>query len=283
MSFEIKEDFNKEEPSHNLAICYKVKKGFEFKADDMDEKNHIFWLNYDPRDKTGRKEIDITEKNYRFFPVIESSTDDNIQNSRIILFGKSGSGKSSIINRMAQIFHSQNKDLPIYFITNNNAKDDPALTPKSMYTFINVNKLINMYSDKKNMSDFKTGRNDGDCFNNSLIIFDDISLEEDKKSLVIFHAFANVCATHKRKARIHYIFSTHDTSNIYTKILYKEATHYILFNFGLTNRCNYILEEKFKMTKAEIDKICDNEDSRHTVIFVDKKIVMAQNRVYKLK
>lgn len=283
MSFKIKEDFNKEEPSHNLAICYKVKKGFEDKPDDIDKKNHIFWLNYNSKNKNGKKEIDIIEKNYRFCPVIESSSTENKQTTRMVIFAKAGAGKTVLVNRICEVFHSKNPEKPIYFITNNNAKSDPALS-HSIYTFLSLNKLLKKYSDENEMNSFKRGINDGNIFDDSLIVFDDIQLNEDKKKKTLFYAFVNVILNFKRKNLIHFIFTTHDVSDgLYTRNLFTELTHYIFYTGSLLNRNNLILEKKLKLSSEEIRRMTDNDKTRWTCIMVDKKVVLTQNECYKLK
>lgn len=283
MSFEIKENFNQDNPAQNIAICYKVKKGFEEKPKDLDTKNHIFFLNYDSKNKNGKQEIDIVNKNYRFCPIIESSSKENKQTTRMVIFGKGGSGKSVLVNRICEIFHSQNPDIPIYFLTNNNWKEDHELT-HNIYTFLNLNKLLKKYSNAKEIDDFKNGANDGNIFNNSLIVFDDCQLNEDKKKKNLFYAFVNIILNHKRKSLIHFIFTTHDVSDgLYTRNLFTELTHYIFYTGSLLNRNNLILEKKLKLSSNEIRHMTDNDKTRWTCIMVDKKVVLTQNECYKLK
>lgn len=283
MSFKIVENFNKDNPSQNIAICYKIKKDHEYKPDDVDEKNHIFWLNYDQRNKKEKQEIDLSNMNYRFFPIIESSTNENKQTTRMVIFAKAGAGKTVLINRMCELFHLQYKDKPIFFISNNNVRKDESLT-HSIYTFISLDKLIKKYSNEKEMNDFKKGINNGDCFDDSLVVFDDCQLNENKQKKTIFYEFVNVILNFKRKNLIHFIFTTHNVSDgLYTRNLFTELTHYIFYTGSILNRNNLILERKLKLSSDEIRRMTDNDETRWTCILVDKKVVLTQTECYKLK
>lgn len=261
-----------------IGFCYTVKKNNDKPWDDVDyNKQHYFARYDDDNGKSNEVDMDINE--FKLVPMIKMYDPQNKQRSVVVIFGKSGSGKSVLTNRMCELYISLNPKKKIYFITNNNYLKDQSLN-HDIYEFMNLNELIKKYSNPDELDKFKIS----DEFDDSLIVLDDIDLNDNVKAKKVFFAWMGIILKFKRKNLISLIYTCHDISDYqYTRLLFVELNMYVLYNGSLMNRSNRVLEKYIKLTKDEIRRITDNKSSRWTAIDCDIKTVLTENEIYSLK
>lgn len=276
MHYSFENKIDKKDAHKYFAFCYSVKKNEEKPWNDIDCNKKYYFARY-----SDGKENDIVldiEK-YKLIPLIKICDPKNKQRSVIVIFGKAGSGKSVLTNNICELYRVQNPLQKIYFISNNNVMRDTSIN-HAIYEFINLNQLIKRFSNVEEMEKFRTS----DEFDNSLIVFDDIDLNDDIKKKKVFYTFLGIILKFKRKNLISVIFTTHDISDYrYTSLLFIELNMYIIYNGNLMNRSNRVLEKYLKLTQKEIKKITDNKTSRWTAIDVDIKTVITENEIYGLE
>lgn len=272
----IEKDINK-----YFAFCYSVKKNDDKPWEDIDYNGKYYFARYlnDTEGQNKSENIILDIEQFKLIPLIKGYDPKNKQRSVIVIFGKSGSGKSVLTNRICELYHSMNTDKKIYFVSNNNYMKDTSLN-HDLYEFINLNHLIKRFSNPVEMEKFRNG----DEFDNSLMVFDDIDLNDNIKDKKTFFVFLGIILKFKRKNLISVIFTTHDVSDYqYTRLLFVELNMYIIYNGSLMNRSNRILEHYLKLRTDEIKRITDNQQSRWTAIDADIKTVITENEIYALK
>lgn len=276
MRYTFDKKLNGKEINKYIAFCYAVKKNEENPVDDIDyDKQHHF-ARYGEGDG---EDVDLDINEFKLIPMIKGYDPNNKQRSVIVVFGMSGSGKSVLTNSICELYKSMNPKKKIYFLTNNNYMKDTSLN-HSIYEFLNVNELIKKYSNPQELDKFRTGSD----FDDSLMVFDDIDLNDNPKAKKILFAFLGVILKFKRKNLISVIWTTHDISDYnYTRLLFVELNAYVMYNGNLQNRSNRVLEHYLKLTKDEIRRLTDNKTSRWSCIFTDIKTVVTQNEIYSLK
>lgn len=222
-------------------------------------------------------EVDYTETTFKLLPMLQID-EENQQRTICVLYGSSGSGKSYLANKIAMLYKQLYRRNKIYFISNNDYKNDKALTHE-IYTFINLDKLMEHYESDDALEDFKNN----DDYANSLIVFDDIDLEENIPRKKIFFNFLDIILKFKRKKMINVIYTTHAISDYkYTRTLINEQNMYVSFNTDLRNRSNNIYTTYLKLTGDEISRITNNEKSRWTAINTRMKLVITESEIYRL-
>ena len=260
-----------------IGFCYSVKHNEENPVDDINYDKQYYFAKYDEKDKG--PEVILNRDTHKMIPMIKQFDPSNRQRSVYLIFGKAGSGKSVLTNRICELYKLMNPTKKIFFITNNNYMKDTALT-HSIYEFLNLNEIIAKYSNKDELDAFRTGTE----YDDSLMVFDDVDLNDNVKAKKIYYAFLGIILKFKRKNLISTIITTHDISDYgYTRLLFVELDGYIMYNGGLQNRSNRVLETYLKLTKDEIRRITDNKSSRWTCILTDLKTVMTENEIYSLK
>lgn len=276
--------FDRKQIDKYVAFCYNVKENELKPQDDIDTKKPYYFIKYENKDEDDNtpklhSELRVDRSMFRFIPMIRGYKENNKQRSVIYIQGASGSGKSVLTNTIATLFHNQYPNQKIYFVSNNNVFKDDSLT-HSIYTFIKLDDLITKYSNPFEMKAFKTGSD----FDNSLMIFDDVDLNDNIKHKKIFFAFLGILLKFKRKNLINIIYTAHDQTDYnYTRLLLVELNMIVIYNGSLMNRSNRILKHYLKLTTDEIKRITENKTSRWSCINCDLKTVITQNEIYGLK
>lgn len=266
MFYSADKHFKKENMSSYVAVAF-----------DTDQKDQDLYYIKAARERTRKRFpfIDYRDTPYEFIPILSA---DPEQRDVLVCFGASGSGKSYFANKIAIIYKDMNPKRKIYFITNNNFQRDTALT-HSLYEFINLNDLLDEYNQPGALEEFKIN----DAFDNSLIVFDDIDLQEDKGKKELFFTFLGVILKFKRKNQVSVIYTTHHVSDYkYTRELLIEQTCYIIFSGDLKNRSNRVLTDYLKLSSDEVSKIVNNDSSRWTCIKTRYRTVITQKEIYGL-
>ena len=150
-----------------IGFCYSVEKNEHMPWDDIDYNKPYYFAKYEQNDEARHIDLDINE--FKLVPMVKMYDPKNKQRSIIVIFGKAGSGKSVLTNRICELYNIMNNNKKNYFITNNNYMKDVALN-HDIYEFMNLNQLIKKYSDPAEMEKFRTS----DEFDDSLIVPDDI-------------------------------------------------------------------------------------------------------------
>lgn len=276
MKFIIDNNFNKEKCNDYVAIAYKL---LDPDAEGVPLPDGVTKARYV---RASRKEglTSITlKREYQLLPIIRQCKENNLQRSVMVIFGASGSGKSVLTNSISEIYKSMQPNHKIFLISNNNAKHDKSLEHE-IYTFIHSDEIIEKYSDPKELGDFRTNSD----FDNSLIVFDDVDYENDKKAKNTFFAFLGVLLKFKRKNLINIIYTTHHVSDYkYTKELLRELTDYFIFGGDIKNRSNRVLAYYLQLTKKEIRRLTSSKNATWSGINTARRTVLTPNEIYSLE
>lgn len=277
MNYSLSKTFVKKNCDDYIGVVYKVniidKNKNKFEIDSTENLYFLKSSKQETAKSTKNLELDY---NYRILPILHQSVPDNIQRDICVIYGASGSGKSKLSNDITELYKNLNPKNKIYFVSNNNVSMDTSINHE-FYIFITVDELLERY-DEENIEDFKTNNN----FDNSLIVFDDITFENKKKKHQFF-SFLNIILMFKRKNNISAIYTTHHISDYqYTRTLLNEMTIYITFSCDLKNRSNRVFTDYLKLNKSEIDKITSSS-SRWNCINTRAKTIITESEVYSVK
>ena len=201
--------------------------------------------------------IAIKELYERMFSTAESSTEINLPpNSTFSLLptadsktrdvyyicGPSGSGKSYIAKTLAQEYHSNFPDRPIYLVSK--LLEDSTLDKLKYLQRIAPEKLVETPIDTL------------DVFKDSLVIFDDIE-NFDKKTDAVIQNLINSIASTGRHENVSMVYITHLLSDYKrTRLLLQEATRFVLYPQSTGGHAlNYLLQNYLGMDKTEISAL----------------------------
>lgn len=216
---------------------------------------------------------------HKFLPILHQNTKNssNIQRDVCVVFGASGSGKSTTTTKMAQIYKGLNPENKIYYISSKNMLIDPSFK-KDLYQFISFDDFMERFSIDEELDEFRTGHE----LDNSLIIFDDLIFKNNKLKQKFYDGFMTIVLNLKRMNYISLIYCMHEMSDYKnTRTLFNEMTMYICFSCDLKNRSSLILKDKLKLTKEEIQKITSSSaNSRFSCILTRARCVITENEIF---
>lgn len=263
-------------------VSYKDKYKFENEVINDPTKPIYFWRNaFEDEDKTRDNIYDSIEleNNMRFLPLPYLPRKTQEERSVFYICGAAGEGKSYLINKICESYNYFYPNNKIYFITSNNYKLDRSLN-QSLYTFLNINSFIDLYSDPDMVMEFSKTTE----FNNSFFVFDDIGvIEHDKKKSKVVWAIIDTILENKRKNKISIAVISHNGCNYkQTKIIINEIKNYIVYPATKQVMSDRILNDKLGLKKREIDYIVNKSHLTSQWCSIDsKRRILLTQRVIK--
>lgn len=223
----------------------------------------------------------------KLIPFINEN-DENIQRDVVLVSGRSGYGKSTMLKNYGSIFNDLFPESTIYYISSKPLDDSPCRCLKN----INVIDIKNIELDPSNPYTSFINRDENDKIIESLVLMDDIEGMENKINKKVV-SIMNSIATTGRSSKIYLVVSRHivnDKDN--TKCIGYECTKFILFPTGNIDRSlSYTLNkfDVFSKDKTEEEKkkiykfICGDKSKnipppRFVIINNSKDRYMISNR-----
>lgn len=228
MSLEILEEIN--DIPEGLEIVDKINKDDLVIAKAISGKSKKFVKLADNK----FKEIESLNKKTRFEPVIPFG--EKIEMFRIMIFGKSGSGKTLLAGEFAKQYHKLTGGR-IYYVCSTRIDDDRTFSQlKDIVKQIDVHEFYD-----KNMSKDDIRQMIKELFSDSLTIFDDNDMAKDAKLIT---EFRDLLCEVSRKYNGSLIFISHKNADgAKTKIIRNELSMYIAFKGNIKK--NRLLTEYY--------------------------------------
>ena len=281
----------REESKDYFAKCFKIKFKDKYKRENETSIDQSFTpsyvrLAYDFDKKEKVLESIKLDEEYRFLPLPYIPLASEEERSCIYICGASGLGKSYLVNEICLEYRKQFPTNKIYYITKNNASHDRSLSPKEMYTFVNVNNFIKHYSVEANVNEFLLDSKK--AFHNSMFIFDDVaSLEKvNKDASKVMNTMIDIILENKRKSKISICVISHVSTNYkQTRLMIAEMKSYICFPSTLQCSSDRILQHYLGLSQSEIDRIVQDDSKNTTWLMIDnvRRLVLTQREIYFLK
>lgn len=197
----------------------------------------------------------------------------NRKQERDILYitGRSGSGKSFYCMQWANEYHKIHPKNPIYLFSA--LSEDKGSIDK-----------VKGLKRVKLTPDFFDTEIDLDDLANSLLIFDDIDMLNDKPMLQKLYSILNNVLQLGRHKKISCIYTTHTPTNgQQTKIILAESHSVTLFVHGMGGRSlSYLLESYYGLDKEQVKKIKGIESRWCTITRTYPSIVFSEKGAFKI-
>ena len=260
---------------YDIKYKDKYKKESETKILDTEMRYVRIAYDFDRTKLMGSFKLTTTE---RMMPMPYISGPSDEERDVIFIVGSSGCGKSYFTNFQAKLykFLTGNK---IFYLTTNNVEKDRSLD-KNLYVFLDVYDFLDYFSDPDKLKEFTANSPE---FDNSLIIFDDIDAIEGKNNQKVLYSVLNVFLTNKRKNNISIIFISHQGSDYRkTSLIIKEMNKYVVYPSSQTAKADIVLNDKLKLTTAQIKRIVDEDykNSKFVSIDIKRRLITTANTSY---
>jgi chromosomal replication initiation ATPase DnaA len=216
-------------------------------------------------------------KNY--FEEFKVSPNEKIQHipnrkqERDILYitGRSGSGKSYYCMQWANEYHKMYPKNPIYLFSALSEDKGSIDKVKGLKRVKLTNEFLNADIELEDLA-------------NSLLIFDDIDVLDNKPMLQKLYSILNSVLQTGRHKRISCIYTTHTPTNgQQTKIILCESHSVTLFVHGMGGRSlNYLLESYYGLDKEQIKKIKGIESRWCTITRTYPSVAFTESQAFKI-
>lgn len=227
---------------------------------ELKELNNQYIYLHD--DNSGVKSIEISD--LKLFPVLKSK-DGEQQNSRIAIFGKSGSGKSHFVGRLLDMMkskHHGNQDREICIISG--VDEDEALDkPRGKKGEKTPPERIDMYDPQ--FVDMEP-----EDFRECIVVFDDVENLTNKSINKIVLNLRNAMLEKGRHHNIDILSISHNAigGNL-TRFVHSEATGFVVFpRYSQVHQLSTYLAKYAGLSKQAIQKILDIGENKSRWIYV---------------
>lgn len=192
----------------------------------------------------------------------------------VYITGPNGVGKTIFEDNYAILYKKIYPTRKIFFFSipiNLGYTKDCALTKSNEYEFVNVCDFVKLIEDN-DIDDNK--------FKESLMIFDDLSL--DAKGTKLIWDFINKITETYRKLNTSILVSAHLTTNYkLTRSIIGETDRYVFFPHSLAGRSNRLLKDYYKIPQKTIDKILKTT-STWVCVDAKKSIIIDEKQIYNI-
>lgn len=267
----------------------------KFKYEYFDEKkaDDYFGVAYFVKDAPNAKgdrdkvETDYTKKPLFFFTAADGKSDLRLPSnmrymflpnrkhgSRDIIYacGKSGGGKSFLMDAFAVLYHRLFPANKILFFSKNDFKGDVSLT-HDIYKPIPIEPFIEELE--------KTDYAEGHQFKNTLLVMDDIGvLRNDKRQEKVLWQFIDAALENMRKKNVSiYIISHVPTNYRQTALLVREVHHYVVYPKAQQVSSDRMLRNYLGLNARAVSRIVDEPLSRWVDVDCANKLITCDNRI----
>lgn len=197
-----------------------------------------------------------------FFPCFETGS---VQNSRIYISGKSGSGKTSMANRCTREIKLRHPEKKIYVMSTYDHDE-------SMDKYIG-GEIVRLALKNHKLEDVT----------NSVLIIDDPDSIKDKDVRKEVYDFANTALQSGRHYGIDIIFINHTIKNgPWTKYVIQECNYYVFFpGSGNDTQIANFCKDYCGLTRKALKKIRRTYNSRWIVVYSQyPTFVITQKEIY---
>ena len=275
----IVEKYNKDNLPYYFSMVYKIKYKDEKKHEDETEilpDDPLFVRKSFSHEEPMFEKLDLKDDlRLMILPHINRKGEE--QRSCVYICGASGSGKSYLVNKYAELYYDLNKEKnKVFYFTLNNVDKDRSLS-KSLYKIINVEKFIEHYSDEEEMNKFIK---DSPEYDNSLLIMDDIGAIHDKADAKVMWDFINVILENKRKNNISIVVISHiSTDYRRTALIIRETSQYIVYPQNIQVRSDRLMKSYLGLSKPQLDYIINLKNSLWCCIDCKRRLMITQREI----
>jgi len=189
-------------------------------------------------DKSRGKEI-ILKDDGSFFPMFDTNKERQV----FMITGMSGSGKSTYTGKLINTYKKIYPNNEVFVFSNKDS--DPALDKEDIKRMPIDEELIN---DPINL----------DELNNSLVVFDDIEGNPDKKINAEMDRLRDLILQQGRSYKVSFVYISHLANNYkQTRTILNECNSITIFPAMTTKYAlKYLLEKYFGFCRDDINKVC---------------------------
>lgn len=230
--------------------------------------------------KGAERLITLENATFEFVPLMKKDLKDGNYRQSIFISGMAGSGKSYWLKRYVLLYHEEYPKNKIYFISQQDLKDDESLEEiKSFTTQITESQLIGNKDNGEEPLQWT------DIPKNSLILLDDYDAFPKKKKgkepslYEIVHDLLNNILINGRKHYISIVASSHELNKTHkNETIMKEMEYFVLFPDGIMlYHLNYFGTKYLGLSKEKIKQL---KNCKSRWVLIRRKVPMIELSEY---